>query len=150
QVELSQLVEGVEKVDGKVKLSVKGNEAPMDFEKVMVAIGRKPNIDGLGLQNTSVKFDAKGIQVNGHFQTTESHIYAIGDCINTLQLAHVAMKEGELAVEHIVNDTSEPINYVNVPRCTYTTPEIASVGYTKETLPEGKKVKMGTFYFNGN
>ena len=150
KVELSQLVDGVEKADGKVKLSVKGNDAPMDFEKVMVAIGRKPNVEGLGLQNTSVKFDARGIHVNDHFQTTESHIYAIGDCINTLQLAHVAMKEGELAVEHIVHETSEPINYINVPRCTYTTPEIASVGYTKETLPEGMKVKMGTFYFNGN
>ncbi|WP_423188698.1 dihydrolipoyl dehydrogenase [Alkalibacterium sp. f15] len=150
QVELSQLVEGVEKTDGQVNLSVKGKDTPISFEKVMVAIGRKPNVDGIGLQNTSIKYDAKGIQVNDHYQTTESHIYAIGDCIDTLQLAHVAMKEGELAVEHIVHETSEPINYLNVPRCTYTTPEIASVGYTKETLPEGKKVKMGTFSFNAN
>lgn len=150
QVELSQLVEGVEKEDDRVKLSVKGKDEPYTFEKVMVAIGRKPNVEGLGLQNTSVKFDAKGIKVNEHYQTTENHIYAIGDCIDTLQLAHVAMKEGELAVEHMVHETSEPINYVNVPRCTYTMPEIASVGYTKETLPEGRKVKMGTFNFNSN
>lgn len=150
KVELSQLVDGVEKADGKVKLSVKGKDAPMTFDKVMVAIGRKPNVEGIGLQNTSVKYDAKGIQVNDHYQTTESHIYAIGDCIDTLQLAHVAMKEGELAVEHMIKETSEPINYINVPRCTYTTPEIASVGYTKETLPEDRKVKMGTFNFNGN
>lgn len=102
KVELSQLVEGVDKTDGRVKLSVKGKDAPMDFDKVMVAIGRKPNVEGIGLQNTSVKYDAKGIQVNDHYQTTESHIYAIGDCINTLQLAHVAMKEGELAVEHMI------------------------------------------------
>src|SRR5699024_10346690 len=112
-------------------------------EKVMVAIGRKPNVMGLGLQNTSVKFDGKGIKVNAHYQTAESHIYAIGDCIDTLQLAHVATKEGELAVEHMLNDTSEPLNYVNVPRCTYTSPEIASVGYTKETLPKGKKATFG-------
>ncbi|OJF91137.1 dihydrolipoyl dehydrogenase [Alkalibacterium sp. 20] len=150
QVELSQLVEGVEKTDGQVNLSVKGKDTPLSFEKVMVAIGRIPNVDGIGLQNTSIKYDAKGIQVNDHYQTTESHIYAIGDCIDTLQLAHVAMKEGELAVEHIVHETSDPINYLNVPRCTYTIPEIASVGYTKETLPEGKKVKMGTFNFNAN
>ena len=149
-VELSQLVEEAEKTDGKVKLSVKGKEASLAFDKVMVAIGRKPNVEGIGLQNTSVKYDAKGIQVNDHYQTTESHIYAIGDCIDTLQLAHVAMKEGERAVEHMVHETSEPINYVNVPRCTYTSPEIASVGFTKETLPEGKKVKMGTFNFSGN
>jgi len=150
KVELSQLVEGAEKNGGKVKLAVKEKEEPLDFDKVMVAIGRKPNVEGLGLQNTSVKYDAKGIQVNDHYQTTESHIYAIGDCIDTLQLAHVAMKEGELAIEHMIKETSETINYINVPRCTYTTPEIASVGYTKDTLPEGRKVKVGTFSFNGN
>ncbi|MFO8069979.1 MAG: dihydrolipoyl dehydrogenase [Alkalibacterium sp.] len=150
RVELSQLVEGVEKADGRVSLSLNGKDTSLSFEKVMVAIGRKPNVDGIGLQNTSIKYDAKGIHVNDHYQTTESHIYAIGDCIDTLQLAHVAMKEGELAVEHIVHETSEPINYLNVPRCTYTIPEIASVGYTRETLPEGRKVKMGTFNFNVN
>lgn len=150
QVELSQLVEKAEVTETGVTLSIKGEEEPLEYEKVMVAIGRKPNVEGLGLQNTSVKFDAKGIQVNEHYQTAEGHIYAIGDCIDTLQLAHVATKEGELAVEHMVKEYSDPLNYINVPRCTYTSPEIASVGYTKETLPEGKKVKIGSFQFSGN
>lgn len=149
-VEVKQLVENAEIKDGSVTLSVKGKDEPLVVDKVMVAIGRKPVVEGLGLQNTSVKYDAKGIKVNEHYQTSESHIYAIGDCIDTLQLAHVAMKEGELAVDHIAHETSEPINYINVPRCTYTSPEIASVGYTKETLPEGRKVKTGTFQFNSN
>lgn len=149
-VKVSKLVEKAEIKDGKVALSVKDEEDIMEVDKVMIAIGRKPIVEGIGLQNTSVKYDAKGIKVNEHYQTSESHIYAIGDCIDTLQLAHVAMKEGELAVDHIADDTSEPINYVNVPRCTYSSPEIASVGYTKETLPKGKKVKTGTFYFNSN
>lgn len=149
-VELGQLVDNAEIKDGKVSLSVKGKDEAVEVDKVMVAIGRKPVVEGIGLQNTSVKYDARGIKVNEHYQTSESHIYAIGDCIDTLQLAHVAMKEGELAIDHIAHETSEPINYINVPRCTYTSPEIASVGYTKETLPENKKVKTGTFYFNSN
>lgn len=149
-VKVGQLVEQAEIANGTVSLSIKGEDDPLVVDKVMVAIGRKPVVEGIGLQNTSVKYDAKGIQVNAHYQTSESHIYAIGDCIDTLQLAHVAMKEGELAVDHIVHGTSEPINYVNVPRCTYTSPEIASVGYTKETVPEGNKVKTGTFQFNSN
>lgn len=149
-VKVGQLVEQAEIENGTVSLSIKGEDKPLVVDKVMVAIGRKPVVEGIGLQNTSVKYDAKGIHINAHYQTSENHIYAIGDCIDTLQLAHVAMKEGELAVDHIVHDTSEPINYVNVPRCTYTSPEIASVGYTKETVPEGKKVKTGTFQFNSN
>lgn len=150
KVELKQIVEGATVQENGVDLNIKGQNAPVTVDKVMVAIGRKPNVEGLGLQNTSVKYSAKGIQVNEHYQTTEGHIYAIGDCIDTLQLAHVAMKEGELAVEHMVHDTSEPLNYVNVPRCIYTSPEIASVGYTKETLPEGKNVTIGTFSFASN
>ncbi|TDM42134.1 dihydrolipoyl dehydrogenase [Macrococcoides goetzii] len=120
------------------------------FDKVMLAVGRAPNVNGIGLQNTSVKFDDKGIEVNEYYQTTESHIYAIGDCINTLQLAHVASKEGELAVDHICNEAVETLNYTNVPKCTYTSPEIASVGYNASNVPEGMKVKVGKFNFAGN
>lgn len=149
-VKVSQKVDGLTVLDNGVNLTLSGVDEPQRFEKVMVAIGRKPNVMGLGLQNTSVKFDGKGIKVNAHYQTAESHIYAIGDCIDTLQLAHVATKEGELAVEHMLNDTSEPLNYVNVPRCTYTSPEIASVGYTQETLPKDKKATFGRFHFAAN
>ena len=133
----------------KVQVEVAGQET-LTVDKVMVAIGRQPNINKLGLQNTSVKYTDKGIEVNEFYQTTEGHIYAIGDCIDTLQLAHVAMKEGELAVQHLLGETVEPLNYTNVPRGVYTNPEIASVGYTRETLPEDKEVVIGTFNFNGN
>ncbi|MGO2083302.1 dihydrolipoyl dehydrogenase [Vagococcus sp.] len=132
-----------------ITVEIEGQDA-LNVEKVMVAIGRTPNVDGFGLQNTSVKYDQKGIEVNEFYQTTESHIYAIGDCIDTLQLAHVAMKEGELAVSHILEETVEPLNYVNVPRGVYTNPEVASVGYVKENVPADKKVKVGTFNFAGN
>ncbi|MET1239834.1 FAD-dependent oxidoreductase, partial [Enterococcus faecalis] len=128
------------KVTGqKVQVEVAGQET-LTVDKVMVAIGRQPNVNKLGLQNTSVKYTDKGIEVNEFYQTTEGHIYAIGDCIDTLQLAHVAMKEGELAVQHLLGETVEPLNYTNVPRGVYTNPEIASVGYTRETLPADKEV----------
>lgn len=150
KVELNQRIEEAEIHKDKVLLTLKGKGEAVQVEKVLVAVGRRPVVDGLGLQNTSVKYSARGIEVNDHYQTSESHIYAVGDCIDTMQLAHVAMKEGELAVEHIMKDSSEPIRYHNVPRCTYTSPEIASVGYVKETVPEGMQVKIGTFSFGSN
>ncbi|EXJ23235.1 Dihydrolipoamide dehydrogenase of branched-chain alpha-keto acid dehydrogenase [Alkalibacterium sp. AK22] len=149
-IELNQPVKKAEMKNGKVLLSLEEAEEVLTVDKVLTAIGRRPVVDGLGLQNTSVKYTEKGIVVNSHYQTSESHIYAIGDCIDTMQLAHVAMKEGELAVEHIVKNTSEPLAYHNVPRCTYTSPEIASVGYIRETVPEGRRVKIGTFSFGSN
>ncbi|UQF23362.1 dihydrolipoyl dehydrogenase [Vagococcus lutrae] len=138
------------KVNKKSVVLQLGEKEELKVEKVMVAIGRQPNVDGIGLQNTSVKYDEKGIHVNEYYQTTEGHIYAVGDCIDTLQLAHVAMKEGEIAVSHMLDEQVDTIHYHNVPRCVYTQPEIASVGYTKENVPEGKNVKVGTFNFAGN
>lgn len=149
-VKLSSEVTSAERSGDQVHVHIKGEDDVLTVDKVMVAVGRKPNVEGIGLQNTSIKYDQQGIQVNEFYQTTEDHIYAIGDCIDTLQLAHVAEKEGEIAVSHMLNETAETIQYVNVPRCTYTTPEIASVGYTKETVPEDKKVTIGTFNFTGN
>ena len=146
---LSSKVESADIKKGKVDVSIEGQDK-LTVDKVMVAIGRTPNVNGFGLQNTSVKYSDKGIEVNEFYQTTEDHIYAIGDCIDTMQLAHVAMKEGELAVAHMLGETIEPLNYTNVPRGVYTNPEVASVGYVKDNVPEGKKVKVGTFNFTGN
>lgn len=142
-------VEKAEVFEGEVELTIKDGES-ITTEKVMVAVGRVPNIFEIGLMNTSIQFDEKGIKVNEYYQTAESHIYAIGDCIPTLQLAHVAAKEGELAVAHIVEEIVEPLDYAHVPRCTYASPEVATVGYTSNSLPKDKKVKIGTFAFSGN
>ncbi len=146
---LSSKVDAAEVKDNSIEVSIEGKDK-LTVDKVMVAIGRAPVVDGFGLQNTSVKYEPKGIQVNEFYQTTEGHIYAIGDCIDTMQLAHVAMKEGELAVAHILEEDVQPLNYTNVPRGVYTNPEVASVGYVKETVPADKKVKIGTFNFAGN
>ncbi|MHC5246959.1 dihydrolipoyl dehydrogenase [Enterococcus sp. LJL90] len=149
KVLLKSKVTEAEAKDGKVNVIIEGQD-PLTVDKVMVAIGRSPNVEGLGLQNTSVKYNEKGIVVNEHYQTTEGHIYAIGDCIDTMQLAHVAMKEGELAVSHLLRQNPELLNYINVPRGVYTSPEVASVGYVKDNLPEDKNVKIGRFNFSGN
>ncbi|AQP54679.1 dihydrolipoyl dehydrogenase [Vagococcus penaei] len=149
KVLLSSKVQDATKVGDKLSLAIDGQDS-ITVDKVMVAIGRQPNVNGIGLQNTSVEFDEKGVKVNEFYQTTEDHIYAIGDCIDTMQLAHVAMKEGELAVSHLLGEETAILNYTNVPRCVYTTPEIASVGYVKETVPADKKVKIGSFSFAGN
>lgn len=148
-VKTSSEVEAAEIKDGKVLVTIKGEEA-ITVDKVMVAVGRDPNIHNIGLLNTSVKFNEKGIEVNEFYQTAESHIYAIGDCIHTPQLAHVASKEGELAVAHILGEQVEPLRYIDIPRCTYASPEVASVGYHQNNLPQGTKAKVGTFPFSSN
>lgn len=142
-------VQGAEITDDQVVVSMNDDET-MTVDKVMVAVGRQPNIQTIGLMNTSIKYDDKGIQVNEFYQTSEDHIYAIGDCIDTLQLAHVATKEGEIAVAHIAEESVEPLNYTNVPRCTYASPEVATAGYTRKDVPKDIKVKVGTFPFAGN
>lgn len=150
EVFLNESVESIEKKEHVVDVYTQGKTAPKSVEKVMVAIGRKPNILKLGLQNTSVQFNEQGIEVNEYYQTTESHIYAIGDCIPTAQLAHVAMKEGELAVQHMLDEKIEPLRYEYVPRCVYTSPEIASVGWTQDTTAEKRNISTGTFRFTSN
>ena len=106
------------------------------FDKAVVAIGRKANTEELGLQNTKVKMDHGVIEVNEFQQTSESHIYAIGDVTPSQQLAHVAIEEALIAAEHITDNNPLQLNYDNVPRCIYTSPEVASVGPTTKQLKE--------------
>lgn len=103
------------------------------FEKVLVAVGRTPNTEDLGLNNTKIKTDDKGyIQTNDVYQTDDKHIYAVGDVIGNYQLAHVATKEGTIAVEHMFDQNPITLDYLTVPRCIYTNPEIASIGMTEQ------------------
>src|SRR5690625_1197328 len=90
------------------------------------------------------------IRVNENYQTKESHIYAIGDVIGGMQLAHVASHEGIIAVEHMANEQPFAMNYENVPSCIYSSPEIASVGLTeKESIEQGFEITVGQFPFQG-
>ncbi|MBH0157585.1 dihydrolipoyl dehydrogenase [Fictibacillus sp. 5RED26] len=126
----------------------KGETKQFSAEKMLVSVGRMANTEGIGLENTIIKVENGYIQTNEYFQTAESHIYAIGDVIGGLQLAHVASHEGITAVEHLSNLQPEPINYDNISKCIYSSPEMASVGLTeKQAKDQGFNVKVGKFPF---
>ncbi|MEP7038249.1 MAG: dihydrolipoyl dehydrogenase, partial [Acidobacteriota bacterium] len=116
------------KVSGK---DAKGKDVALEAEMVLVAIGRMPYLENLGLENTKVKVNDKGVvEVNEYYETSEPNVFAIGDVVATPWLAHLASKEGILVVERIAGKKVEPINMRIVPNCTYCDPEVASVGLT--------------------
>ncbi|WP_066053746.1 dihydrolipoyl dehydrogenase [Robertmurraya korlensis] len=119
-------------------------------EIVLVSIGRKPRIEQLGLENIGIDFSRKGIIVNEHLQTNIPNIYACGDVIGGIQLAHVAFHEGTVAALHACGVESQ-VNYRAVPRCVYTSPEIASVGLTeKQARDQFGDIRIGEFPFSSN
>lgn len=131
-----------------ISAEVKGEQKEFTAEKLLVSVGRQANVEGIGLENTEIQVEKGYIATNEFFQTKESHIYAIGDVIGGLQLAHVASHEGIVAVEHIAGQNPSPIDYSLVSKCIYSAPEAASVGYTEDEAKEkGFKVKTGKFSF---
>jgi dihydrolipoamide dehydrogenase len=143
------LSETLQKGDGvTISAEVKGETKEFSAEKLLVSVGRQANVEGIGLENTEIQLERGFIQTNEFFQTKESHIYAIGDVIGGLQLAHVASHEGIVAVEHIANQNPHPIDYTLVSKCIYSSPEAASVGLTEDEAKEkGYDVKTGKFSF---
>jgi dihydrolipoamide dehydrogenase len=132
----------------RISAEIKGEMKEFQAEKILVSVGRQANVEGIGIENTDIQLDRGFIVTNEFFQTKESHIYAIGDVIGGLQLAHVASHEGIVAVEHIAGHKPSPINYDLVSRCIYSTPEVSSVGITEEqAIERGHKVKVGKFSF---
>lgn len=126
----------------------KGEEKKFTAEKLLVSVGRAANVDGIGLNNTDIQVEKGIILTNEYYQTKESHIYAIGDCIGGLQLAHVASHEGIVAVEHIAGEKPAPLDYSLISKCVYSSPEVASVGFTEDEAKEkGHAVKVGKFSF---
>ncbi|OCA86318.1 dihydrolipoyl dehydrogenase [Pradoshia sp. D12] len=131
-----------------ISAELNGEKKEYKAEKILVSVGRQANVEGIGLQNTDIQIDNGVIAVNEFYQTKESHIYAIGDVIGGMQLAHVASHEGITAVEHIANQSPHPIQYDFISRCIYSSPEAASVGITEdEAIQRGHKVKVGKFPF---
>ncbi|MDQ0213808.1 dihydrolipoamide dehydrogenase [Oikeobacillus pervagus] len=144
------LPETVEKTKEKVSISaeVNGKISSFSAEKILLSVGREANTEGIGLENTDILIEKGFIQVNEYFQTKESHIYAIGDCIGGLQLAHVASHEGIVAVEHMAGENPYPLNYFTISKCIYSNPEAASVGLTEqEAKNKGYNIKIGKFPF---
>ncbi|MBU5214277.1 MULTISPECIES: dihydrolipoyl dehydrogenase [Heyndrickxia] len=138
----------IENTQVSISAEVKGEQQSFKGEKILVSVGRQANTENIGLQNTEIQVEKGFIQVNEYFQTKESHIYAIGDVIGGLQLAHVASHEGIVAVEHIAGEKPDPIDYSLISKCIYSNPEMASVGLTEqEAKDKGYHLKVGKFNF---
>jgi len=132
-----------------LRANAKGKELSFQAERVLLAAGRRPVTDDLGLEGTKVQVQKGFVKVDGFMQTGEPGIYAIGDIVATPLLAHVASHEAMVAVEHLAGKhRPEPMNYDQVPACTYCQPEIASVGLSEaEAKRRGHSVRVAKFPF---
>lgn len=138
--------------DVNLEIEVDGKKQDIKVEKVIMAVGITPNTDKLGLDKTKVKLDQKGhIITNDYMQTDEPNIYAIGDVAGAPWLAHKASHEGIIAIEKIAGKNPHKMKKENIPGCTYSRPQIASVGITEDKAKELKlDFKVGRFPFYGN
>jgi dihydrolipoamide dehydrogenase len=155
RVETGARAENIRKTGHSVQLTLttkEGKQEELEVEKLLVAVGRKPNTDKIGLENTKVELDRGFIKVDKNQQTAEPGVYAIGDVVaGTPQLAHVATREGMIAVAHMAGKPAIPINKNRIPGCTYTEPGIGSVGLTEaQARAQGYQVKIGRFPFAGD
>jgi dihydrolipoamide dehydrogenase len=135
-----------------VEFTVDGKTQKIEAETMLVGVGRKPNTEDVGLDKTKAKVERGFVHTDAYMQTTEPGLYAIGDVVaGSPQLAHMASAEGVVAVHHIAQKEPRPIRYDRVPGCTYTHPEIGSVGLTEAKAREkGLDVKIGKFPFSAN
>ncbi len=128
-----------------------GKSVQIDSDYVLVCIGRVPLTDNIGLENTKVKLDRGFVAVDGRMRSAEPNIFAIGDCVNTPWLAHVASKEGLIAVLEIAGKKPVPLNYDHTPSCVYSEPPVAWAGFTEEQAKErGYDTKVSKFDFARN
>lgn len=146
----------VESVDtsGKgcvVSVKTKKGEEKIECDVVLSAVGITANIENIGLEDVGIVTDKGRILVNDYYQTNIPGYFAIGDVLPTQALAHVASAEGIICVEKIAGHNPEPLDYGNIPGCTYCSPEISSVGYTEKAAKEaGYDVKVGKFPFSAS
>ena len=146
-IKTNSMVEKIESLETKVKVYLKSGEI-IEAEKALVAIGVRGNTEDLGLEDLDIKVINNMIDVNEYMQTNIDSIYAIGDVAGPPWLAHVASAEGMVAAEHICDRDVVPVDYDNIPGCTYCHPEVASIGLTEKSAKEqGYKIKVGKFPF---
>ena len=135
----------------KVQVKSDGQISEYDADIVLSAVGYKSNIENIGLEDVGIAVDKDKIIVDEFYKTNIPGYFAIGDVTSGQALAHVASAEGILCVEKIANHDVEPIDYENIPGCTYCTPEVASVGLTEEmALGKGYEIKVGKFPFSAS
>ena len=147
-------VEGIETLKTKVKVKVSGpdGEQVLDAEQALVAIGFKPNTKGFGLEKTGVKLSERGfVEIDERMATNVPGLWAIGDVTGKLMLAHVASAMGIICAENIAGVETVTLDYKMMPRATYSSPQIASFGYTEaEAKEQGYEVRIGRFPFQAN
>jgi len=153
QIMTSSSVESVDTTGSNCKVNVKtakGMEV-IECDVVLSAVGIQTNLEGIGLEALGIKTDKGKVVVNDFYQTNVEGIYAIGDIVPGPALAHVASAEGIICVEKIAGHHPEPLDYGNIPGCTYCWPEVASVGYTEKAAKEaGYEIKVGKFPFSAS
>ncbi|TLS53016.1 dihydrolipoyl dehydrogenase [Paenibacillus antri] len=132
----------------RVEAERSGERVAVEAETLLVAVGRAPNVEGIGLESADVALERGAIRVNGFMQTSEPHIYAIGDVVGGLQMAHAASYQGIVAVEHMCGAADKPYDPSYVPRCVFSHPEVASIGLTERQAKEaGRRVKAAKMPF---
>ena len=153
--------ERMEKTNGMVKITLIPTESPNDQnthslvtlegDKILLAVGVRSNVENLGLEGLGVKVERGFVTVNLAMQTSVPNIYAIGDVTGKLLLAHCASAQGEIAVESIVGREVRPLIYDNLPRGTYSQPQVGSMGLTEaHARARGHEVRVGKFLFHAN
>jgi dihydrolipoamide dehydrogenase len=135
----------------KVKVKTKKGEEVIEADVVLSAVGIAPNSEGIGLEETGITVEKNKVVVDEYYRTNVPGYYAIGDIIKGPALAHVASHEGIICVEKIAGKEVEPMDYNNIPACTYTQPEIASVGYSEQAAKDaGYEIRVGKFPFTAS
>lgn len=143
-------VEKIEKVNGKGKVtySSDGNYNEIITDKILLAVGVEANLKNIGLENIGIDVENKWIKVNENYQTKIENIFAIGDVKGAPLLAHSASAEGIIAIEYIAGKNPKPLNYENIPACTFSHPQVASVGLTEKMANKKyKNIKIGKVPF---
>ncbi|HPX04473.1 MAG TPA: dihydrolipoyl dehydrogenase [Tenuifilaceae bacterium] len=135
----------------KVKIQTKKGVEEIEAEIVLSAVGIAPNVEGIGLEELGIEMEKGKVKVDQFYRTNVEGVYAIGDIIPGPALAHVASAEGITCVEKIAGLDVHPVNYKNIPGCTYTTPEVSSVGMSeKAAIEAGYEIKVGKFPFTAS
>jgi dihydrolipoamide dehydrogenase len=154
KVMTNSTVESVEGSDGDLKVNIKNKKGEIEVhecEIVLSAVGIAPNTENIGLEEVGVATENGRVLVDEYFRTNVEGVYAIGDILKGPALAHVASAEGICCVEKIVGMKVEPIDYTTIPGCTYTVPEVASMGLTeKAAIEAGYELKIGKFPFSAS
>lgn len=153
-VMVKSTVESIDTTGELLKVNIRNKKGDIEVheaEMVLSAVGIAPNVENIGLEELGIEMERGKIKVDDYYRTNVEGVYAIGDIVHGPALAHVASAEAICCVEKMAGMTPEPIRYDNIPGCTYTTPEVASVGLSEAKAQEaGYEMKIGKFPFTAS